>query len=57
MKRACSRNGEIASMLRLGVEAYRLIGLVKFQQRYQMRHRKSRDEDALWGFNSPISSF
>jgi hypothetical protein len=22
---------------------------VKFQQRYQMRHRKSRDEDALWG--------
>ena len=31
--------------------------LVKFQQRYQMRHRKSRDEDALWGFNSAISSF
>src|SRR5208282_2590272 len=28
---------------------------VKFQQRYQMRHRKSRDEDALWGFNSAIS--
>ena len=31
--------------------------LVKFQQRYQMRHRKSRDEDARWGFNSAISSF
>jgi hypothetical protein len=31
--------------------------MVKFQQRYQMRHRKSRDEDALWGFNSAISSF
>jgi len=30
---------------------------VKFQQRYQMRHRKSRDEDALCGFNSAISSF
>ena len=26
--------------------------MVKFQQRYQMRHRKSRDEDARWGFNS-----
>jgi hypothetical protein len=25
---------------------------VKFQQRYQMRHRKSRDDDARWGFNS-----
>jgi non-homologous end joining protein Ku len=24
---------------------------VKFQQRYQMRHGKSRDEDARWGFN------
>jgi hypothetical protein len=22
-----------------------------------MRHRKSRDEDARWGFNSAISSF
>ena len=32
-------------------------GMVKFQQRYQMRHRKSRDEDARWGFNSAISSF
>jgi hypothetical protein len=31
--------------------------MVKFQQRYQMRHRKSRDEDARWGFNSAISSF
>ena len=31
--------------------------LVKFQQRYQMRHRKLRDEDARWGFNSAISSF
>src|SRR5262249_35386086 len=30
---------------------------VKFQQGYQMRHRKSRDEDARWGFNSGISSF
>ena len=30
---------------------------VKLQQRYQMRHRKSRDEDARWGFNSAISSF
>jgi hypothetical protein len=30
---------------------------VKFQQRYQMRHRKSRDEDARWGFRSTISSF
>jgi hypothetical protein len=30
---------------------------VKFQQRYQTRHRKPRDEDARWGFNSAISSF
>ena len=29
--------------------------VVKFQQRYQMRHRESRDEDARWGFNSAIS--
>jgi hypothetical protein len=29
--------------------------MVKFQQRYQMRHGKSRDEDARWGFNSAIS--
>jgi hypothetical protein len=30
---------------------------VKFQHRYQMRNRKSRDDDARWGFNSVISSF
>jgi hypothetical protein len=30
---------------------------VKFQQRYQMRHRKSREEDARWGstLQSPVS--
>jgi len=31
--------------------------MVKFRQRYQMRHGKSRDEDARWGFNSAISNF
>jgi hypothetical protein len=38
-------------------EGLHLCTMVKFQQTYQMRHRKSRDEDARWGFNSAISSF
>src|SRR6516165_5490892 len=46
--------GHFQDYQRLGDAA---IKVVKFQQRYQMRHRKSRDEDARWRFNSAISSF